>query len=136
MKRLPPLLALILFFAFAPAAARAAWTPSEWHDKSTLQFWTIDANQNENWTTVWMVIIEGDVYLRLGTSAADRMRSNTQWPYIKVRMGGLEFPHVRADQVPQMSGEVADAMAEKYWSDLLVRYLPHPMTLRLRSASP
>jgi len=34
-------------------------------------------------------------------------------------------------ETPEAAQRVADAMAAKYWSDLVIRFLPHPMTLRL-----
>lgn len=134
MRRILSLAILLAFSAIALLSSRASasgWTPSQWKDVSSLQFWTIDADQNEHWSTVWLVVIDGDVYLRLGSAAADALRGSTQWPYVKVRIRGEEFPTVRVDSTPNMSGAVADAMAEKYWSDLLIRYLPHPMTVRL-----
>ena len=131
---LTALLVASLLFLRVSIAAAASWTPADWQDVSTLQFWTIDADQNEHWSTVWLVVIRGEVYIRLGAAASDLLRRSTQWPYVKVRIRGQEFPTVRADEVPNMAATVADAMAEKYWSDLLVRYMPHPMTVRLIGA--
>ncbi len=129
-----PLLVALILVLQSPAAPAASWTPEQWRDVSTLQIWTIDADQNERWSSVWLVILGGDVYLRLGSAAADHLRASTQWPYTKVRIKGQEFTTVRADSMPNMAGPVAKAMADKYWSDLLVRYLPHPMTVRLVAA--
>jgi len=129
LGRVALVLPLVLLLRVWPAFA--GWTPTEWKDTSSLQFWTIDADRNEHWSTVWLVVIRGEVYLRLGASAADRLRSNTEFPYVKVRIRGQEFSPVRADIMPGMAAAVNDAMAEKYWSDLLIRYLPHPMTVRL-----
>jgi hypothetical protein len=123
-------LTLALLVRVLPATA-SSWTPEQWQDASSLQIWTIDANQNEHWSTVWLVVIRGEVYIRLGTAAADRLRNSIQFPYVKVRIRGQEFSTVRTDIMNNMAATVADAMAEKYWSDMLVRYLPHPMTVRL-----
>jgi hypothetical protein len=59
------------------------------------------------------------------------MQQNATNPHVAVRIGGREYEHVRADDVPDMAEPVARAMGEKYWTDFLVRYVPHPLTMRL-----
>jgi hypothetical protein len=48
-----------------------------------------------------------------------------------VRVAGREFDRVRAEAAPEAAERVAAAMGEKYWSDLLIRYVHHPLTMRL-----
>ena len=40
-------------------------------------------------------------------------------PFVKVRIAGREFDDVHAEAAPEMADRVADAMAAKYWSDLV-----------------
>jgi hypothetical protein len=56
---------------------------------------------------------------------------NATAPFVKLRVAGQTFERVRATPVPEMTARVAGAMAEKYRSDVLVRYFDHPLTLRL-----
>jgi hypothetical protein len=59
------------------------------------------------------------------------MRGNTTAPIVAVRIGGHEYPRVRAEEAAAMAAPVASAMGEKYWSDVLIRHFPHPLTMRL-----
>ncbi len=107
------------------------WDPAAFRALSTLQFLTIGPEEGPHWSTVWLVIVDDHVYIRLGSRAAGRMRANTTAPYVEVRIGGRGYQHVRATDAPAMAGQVAAAMAEKYTSDLLIRHLAHPLTIRL-----
>ncbi len=126
-----------LFVLLLTNAAHAGpeWKPQDWEEIPTLQFQTINPDQEEHWSTVWFVFLDGDIYLRLGTTAADYVDSNIKRPYVKVRIRGMVFRDVRADPANSMAVRVADAMAEKYPTDFLIRYMPHPLTVRLRAAS-
>lgn len=129
-------LALLLSASFGLAllAARpadAAWNPEAYRDLSTLEFLTVGPEEGEHWSPVWLVVIDGQVYIRLGSRAADRMQRNTKASIVKVRVGGEEFERVRAEEAPDMVERVAEAMGEKYTSDLLIRFFPHPLTMRL-----
>lgn len=126
-------LAVMLLVAALPtAAAESHWDPEAFSSESTLQLLTTGAEEGAHWSTVWLVVLDGEVYVRLGTRAAERFRSNVTTPYVKVRIAGKEFPSVRAEPVPGAEDRVAQAMADKYWSDILVRWMEHPLTLRLR----
>jgi hypothetical protein len=46
-------------------------------------------------------------------------------PFVKVRIAGREFDDVHAEAAPEMADRVADAMAAKYWSDLVIRLASH-----------
>ena len=63
--------------------------------------------------------------------AAKRFEDNTTRPVIAVRIAGQEFPRVTGVAVPELADRVAAAMADKHWSDVFVRWLDHPLTLRL-----
>jgi len=123
---------MLLAAVLSNAAVQSHWDPEAFGSESTLQFLTTGADEGAHWSTVWLVVLDGDVYIRLGTRAADRFRSNVTTPYVKVRIAGQEFPSVRAEPVPGAEDRVAQAMADKYWSDIFVRWMEHPLTLRLR----
>lgn len=109
----------------------AEWNPGAWQDESTLDFRTTEAGSAEHWSPVWLVIIDGDVYVRLGSRAADRITKNQTAPFVGMRIAGQQFDKVRAEAMPDKADAVAAAMADKYWSDVLVRYFSHPLTMRL-----
>jgi hypothetical protein len=90
------------------------------------------ADGDGHWSKVWLVVVDGDVYIRLGSRAARRIEGNTNAPLVKIRVAGERFDGVVAEPTPDMAEAVGEAMAEKYWSDALIRYFPHPLTVRLR----
>lgn len=134
--------ALALLFALqvtlgstTPITAMAAdpdWTPERWRDEDTLQIHTIDADGPYDFP-VWLVVIDGQVYVRLGKRAAHRVETSTTWPALGIDVGGRHFARVHAESVPAMADAVSDAMADKYWSDIFVRFFAHPLTLRLQA---
>lgn len=121
-----------LLLAVASAVAAAEWTPDLWVDESTLELRTTDPGADTHWSPVWLAVIDGEVYVRLGRRAAGRIERNTTAPIVGVRIAGHEFPEVLAEPAPEMAARVAREMAEKYWADVVVRLLLHPLTLRLR----
>jgi hypothetical protein len=121
------LLAVILL-----AAAAAGWNPEAFRSEDTLEFLTVGPQEGEHWSRVWLVVVDGVVYVRLASRAAGRMRDNTTAPYVKVRVGGHEFERVKAEPAPEMAEKVGAAMREKYWGDVFVRYFGHPLVVKLR----
>ena len=126
-------IAAVAIGACASAATRTVdhWDPAAFRDLATLQFETVGTDEGEHWSTVWLAVIDDQVYVRLGSRAAARMRANTTAPIVGVRIGGREYPRVRAVDAPEMRDRVAAAMADKYWADVLVRHVPHELTMRL-----
>ena len=125
--------------AVARAETRApatAWQPEQWRDEDTVELRTAAAGEEAHWFKVWLVVLDGQLYVRLGGRAAGRFESNVTKPVIGVRIAGLEFDQVTGTSAPDMVGPVADAMADKYWSDIFVRFVSHPLTLRLAPAAP
>ena len=122
---------ICLLAVLTAAAAYGAWDSAAFSKLDTLEFRTIGPEEGEHWSTVWLVVIDNQVYIRLGTRAADRMERNTTKPDVAVRIGGQQVDHVVAQPAPDMAGRVADAMGEKYWSDVFVRHFNHPLTMRL-----
>jgi hypothetical protein len=128
---------IALWIAFAATAAGAAdsavpgWDPNAFRDQSTLQIMTTAPEEGEHWSKLWLVVIDGQVYVRLGDRSYGRVQKNTTNPYLKVKVGDNEFDKVRLDPAPDMTDKVAAAMADKYFMDILIRHESHPMTARL-----
>jgi hypothetical protein len=116
----------------APLAARAAdWTPAAWAERNTVDLTTAGPGEAPHTFPVWLVVIDGQVYVRLGSRATDRIEHSTTKPYVGVSIAGASFPRVKGEPAPEMRDPVNAAMAKKYWSDLLIRYFAHPLVLRL-----
>jgi len=107
------------------------WDPNAFRDQSTLQIMTIGPEEGEHWSNLWLVVIDGQLYVRLGDRAFGRVQKNTASPYVKVKVADQEFDKVRLEPTPDMADKVAAAMADKYWMDILIRHESHPMAARL-----
>ena len=118
-------------FRLTATPAFAAWDPAAFSKQETLEFLTTAADEGEHWSTVWLVVLDGQVYIRLGGRAADRIEANTTKPIVKLRIAGQEFEAVNATPAPEQAAAVAKAMHEKYWSDVFIQYFNHPLTMRL-----
>lgn len=131
MPRIVGTLAWCLCLATVVTAATAAWTPDAWTKLDTLELVTQDPGEDAYAFPVWLAVLDGQVYVRLGGRAAGRVRRNADAPYIGVKIGGTRFPRVRCEPAPDQAARVARAMADKYRSDVLVRHVWHPLTCRL-----
>lgn len=107
------------------------WDPSAFRDESTIQIMTTEPEIGEHWSNLWVVVIDGQPYVRLGDRAYGRVQKNTTTPYVKVKVAGNEFDKVKLEEMPDMKDKVATAMADKYFMDKLIRYESHPMVARL-----
>ena len=128
------MLAAILAACIAGCSARATvphWDAGAFQNLPTLELLTVEPDAGPHWSTVWFVVLDDRVYVRLGSRAAGRIERNTTTPYVDVRIGGREYRHVHAVAAPDMAPQVAAAMAAKYTSDVLVRFVTHPLTMRL-----
>jgi hypothetical protein len=135
------LLAGLMVLAFALLVASgvafaAPWDPAAFAKEDTLKLRTIGPKEGEYWFKVWLVVIDGQVYVRLGTRAAERVEANTTAPYLGVQVAGQRFDRVRGVPAPEFAERVAKAMADKYTSDIFVRFMSHPLTLRLVPEEP
>jgi hypothetical protein len=88
-------------------------------DQSTIELLTVTPDEGEHWSTVWFVVIDGTIYVRLGPRAAARIEKNSTAPRIEVRVSGGETYGMRYEKAPEMAERIAAAMADKYWSDVL-----------------
>lgn len=122
---------MALSSAVLAAPASAAWDPTRYTEESTLDFLTVSPEDGEHWSRVWLVVIDDQIYIRLGSRAVARIEANTRAPIVSVRVAKEEFTQVEAVSVPEMTEAVAAAMAEKYTTDILVRYFDHPLTMKL-----
>jgi hypothetical protein len=122
-------MALSLVVSAAPASA--GWDPARFSNESTLDFLTVSATDGEHWSRVWVVVIDDQVYVRLGSRAAARIEENIRTPTVSVRIGQEEFAGVDAIPAPEMAEKVAEKMAEKYTTDVFIRHLSHPLTMKL-----
>jgi hypothetical protein len=121
----------VLVFSWRPEAAAADWTPELWVDEDTLDLRTTDPGEKPRWSPVWVAVLDDQLYVRLGGRAAGRVERNVDAPYLGMRIAGREFPRVRGEPAPEMAERVAAEIREKYWSDVFIRFFPHPLTLRL-----
>lgn len=125
-------LALLTLAAFtAPSSSAAEWTPAAWAAEDTLQFRTECPDEGEYWSWVWLVVLDGDVWVRLGSRAAGRVDCSKTGRLTSVKIGGQEFAAVDMVEVPEMAERVASAMAEKYSTDMFVAWMSHPYTMKL-----
>lgn len=132
MKFATLLFALALTIATTFSTAHAAdWTPDQWKYEDTLQFRTDCPDEGEHWSYVWLVVLDGDLYVRLGSRAAARVDCNKTAHTTSVKIAEKEFPTIEMVESPEMAERVAAAMAEKYWSDFTVAWMDHPYTMKL-----
>jgi hypothetical protein len=115
----------------AAAPATSQWNPRAWTEEGTLELRTQAPGEPEHWFKVWLVVIDGNLYVRLGGPASARFQSNVGRPIVGVRVAGQQFDRIRGVPAPDYADRVMRAMADKYWSDLLMRWFSHPLTLRL-----
>jgi len=123
-------LAVDVLLAARPLCA-GQWNPPAFAKEDTVSLRSICPGEGEYWFPVWLVVIDDQVYVRLGSRAAQRVGCNQTAPHLAVEIAGQRFERVRAESAPDEAERVADAMADKYTSDVFIRWLPHPLTLRL-----
>ena len=69
-----PAALLLSALPLASTIANAAdWTPEQWKNEDTLQFRTECPDEGEYWSYVWIVVLDGDAWVRLGGRAAGRV---------------------------------------------------------------
>jgi hypothetical protein len=130
------LLAIILCLALnglagAADTAVAGWDPETFRQASTIEIMTTEPDVGEHWSKLWVVVIDDQPYVRLGTRSYGRVQRNTTSPYVKLKVGDQEFDKVKLEEMSGMKDKVAAAMADKYFLDRLIRYESHPTVARL-----
>jgi hypothetical protein len=125
--------ALLALLLAVPVRAASDWTPTAWADENTVDLRTTEPGSEPHWFPVWLAVIDGQMYVRLGSRAAARFDGNATKPIVGVRIAGKTFDRVRGVLAPEMTDRVTAAMRDKYWlqGDIIVRHINHPYTLRL-----
>lgn len=124
--------ALLVSLACGLALAQEPqWSPGMFRDESVIEVYTVGPDGSGHWSSLWVVVVDGNPYLRLGTRAATRIRENRDAPYIRVRVAGQEFERVKVVEAPEMTDRVMEAFAQKYWLDSLIRPFRREMIARL-----
>jgi hypothetical protein len=125
MPRPVPLLVLALALGLPALAAAQAVDWSRYADVDTVEVLTRDADGEARVTTVWLLVQDGEAFLRTGSTT---WGGNVErHPDIALRIGAEEVP-VRAEFVrdPATRERVARGFREKYgfWDRLagLVRF--------------
>jgi hypothetical protein len=134
-------LSFVLSIGFAlPGRAQhkkvLGWDPAEFRDASTIKIMTTEPDVGEHWSNLWVVVINGQPYVRFGERAYRRIQKNTTRLYVKLKLAYQEFERVKVEEKPEMKEKVAAAMADKYWMDILIRHESHPMVARLVAEGP
>ena len=117
--------------AIADEQAVPGWDPAVFRDASSIKIMTTEPGVGEHWSNLWVVVIDGQPYVRLGNRAYGRIQKNTTSPYVKLKVADKEFDRVKVEEVPDMKEKIGAAMANKYWMDILIRHESHPMVARL-----
>jgi hypothetical protein len=118
------------------------WNLSPVEDQGNVEFLTVVPDEGEHWSTVWFVVMDDAVYLRLGPRAAERVERNSTAPRMKLRFSAEHVYDVQYAKAPEMAERVADAMHEKYWTDFLgepfrkLGLSAPPVILRVQPAEP
>ncbi len=125
-------LAALFVWLLGGEGVAADWDGQAFRDESTLEFLTVHPDGDEHWSTVWLVVVDGDVYLNLGNRAVERLRANTRAPFVSVRVAGNDFERIRVEPAQERQKEVAAAIAAKYWTGFLVPHTAPSQVMRLR----
>ncbi len=129
-KKLSFLAAAVL--VLTTSAAHAQWNPQALGEQDTLEFRSDCPDEGEHWSPVWLVLLDGDLYIRLGKRAAERFDCSRDNPYVGIRIAGQEFPRVHLVDTPEMVAATDEAMADKYWTDIFISpFAKHLYNMRL-----
>lgn len=120
-----------LLLASMARAQAPAWNPVAWSSEDTLELRTQAPGEDPHWSPVWLVVVDGQLYVRLGGRATGRFEESVSKPIVGVRIAGQQFETVRGVPAPEKAEAVSRAMADKYWSDVFIRLVSHPLVLRL-----
>ncbi len=130
-------LGLIVALAIAAAGGSARAAAPDWNaiaDAGTVVISTTNENGSTRRTTIWLVVVDGEAYIR--TSRSTRWGGNMERdPDVVLRVGDTDY-RVRASFVEDeaLRARIVDSFREKYgWSDALVNVMrgSHPRIMRL-----
>ncbi len=131
MRKMLAIFAWLLLTSTLGAGLATAddWNPAYFADRDVLELRTEREGESEHWFKVWLAVVDNQLYVRLGGRAADRINGNTA-DSLGLRVAASQY-EVSGTPAPDMAEKVAAVIADKYPSDFLVRFFPHPLTLRL-----
>ncbi len=130
-------LGLIVAVAIAAAGGSARAAAPDWNaiaDAGTVVISTTNENGSTRRTTIWLVVVDGEAYIR--TSRSTRWGDNVERdPDVVLSVGDTDY-RVRASFVEDeaLRARVVDSFREKYgWSDAMVNVMrgSHPRIMRL-----
>lgn len=110
---------LSAWVSMALCLATVSWSPTAIADQSTIELLTVASDEGEHWSTVWFVVIDGALYVRLGPRAANRIERSSTAPRLMLRASGKKVHAMRYEKAPEMAERINAAMYEKYWTDFL-----------------
>src|SRR5271154_2680597 len=106
----------VLSFVLSVALATAAcaedktvpgWDPAVFRDASTVKIMTTEPDVGEHWSNLWVVVIDGQPYVRLGDRSYGRIQRNTTSPFVKLKVADQEFDKVKVEEMPDMKEKAA-----------------------------
>src|SRR2546425_8965965 len=107
-------LAAAAFIALVAAPAGAdEWKPRAYASESTLELRTTAPGEGDHWFPVWLVVLDDQVYVRLGMRAAGRGESNTTKAHGRVRIAAQPVHRIKRGAAPGAVATVGGAMAGK-----------------------
>ncbi len=130
-------LGLTAVVAISAACGSARAGAPDWNaigDEGTVVLSTTNENGSTRLTTIWLVVVDGEAYIR--TSRSTRWGGNVERePDVVLSVGETEFP-VRASFVEDeaLRARIVASFREKYgWTDALANVIrgSHPRIMRL-----
>src|ERR1700735_1761334 len=99
--------------------------------RGTIKIMTTEPDVGEHWSNLWVVVVDGQPYVRLGDRSYGRIQRNTTSPCVKLKVADQEFDKVKVDEMPDMKEKVAAAMADKHLDGH-----PHPARVASHGRAP
>src|SRR5580692_3928601 len=95
------LLTALMTGVLAAGNAVPGWDPDAFRDQNTLQIMTTNADGEEHWSNLWLVVIDHKLYVRLGDRSWDRVQKNKTVPWVKLKVGDKQFDKVLLETAPE-----------------------------------
>ncbi len=119
------IIAAVCVLLLSATSAFAEWRPADWADTSTLEFLTDCPDEGEKWSPVWLVVLDGEMYISLGSKAASRLACSRTAPKTSIKIEGELYEDVTLVPETALAQAIEDARWDKYWTNVLVGYFHH-----------